>query len=65
MTIPSSKESAGMSRPIYCATARRVGQLRRTIVVPKLAIPAVGWLTHGHDAEGNAFGVMQMDAVDK
>ena len=54
-----------MSRPIHCATVRRVGQLRGTIVVPELAIPTVGWLTYGHDTEGNVFGVMQMDAAAK
>jgi predicted enzyme related to lactoylglutathione lyase len=31
-----------------------------TIVVPKMAIPTVGWLTYGHDTEGNIFGMMQM-----
>ncbi len=54
-----------MSRPIHCATVRRVAELRGTIVVPKLAIPIVRWLSYGHDTEGNVFGVMQMDAAAK
>jgi len=32
-----------------------------TIVVPKIAIPHVGWLAYAKDTEGNIFGVMQSD----
>lgn len=32
-----------------------------TIVVPKTAIPAVGWLVYCKDTEGNIFGIMQSD----
>jgi predicted enzyme related to lactoylglutathione lyase len=31
------------------------------IVVPKNAIPGVGWLAYGKDTEGNIFGIMQSD----
>jgi predicted enzyme related to lactoylglutathione lyase len=54
-----------MSCPISHATARRIGELGRAIVVPKLAIPAAGWLTYGHDTEGTVFGMMQMYAAAK
>ncbi len=47
------------------AIAKRVGELGGTIVVPKMAIPTVGWLTYGNDTEGNVFGMMQMDAAAK
>lgn len=47
------------------STAKRVVELGGTIVVPKMAIPTVGWLTYGHDTEGNVFGMMQMDAAAK
>ena len=47
------------------STAKRVAELGGTIVVPKMAIPTVGWLTYGHDTEGNVFGMMQMDAAAK
>jgi uncharacterized protein len=47
------------------ATAKRVGELGGTIVVPKMAIPTVGWLTYGHDTEGNIFGMMQFDVNAK
>lgn len=47
------------------ASAKRVAELGGTIVVPKMAIPTVGWLTYGHDTEGNVFGMMQMDANAK
>ena len=31
------------------------------IVVPKMAIPGVGWLAYGNDTEGNIFGMMEED----
>ena len=30
-------------------------------VVPKMAVPGVGWLAYGKDTEGHIFGIMQMD----
>jgi predicted enzyme related to lactoylglutathione lyase len=35
------------------------------IVVPKMAIPNVGWLAYAKDTEGNIFGMMQPDAGAK
>jgi uncharacterized protein len=32
-----------------------------TIVVPKMAVPHVGWLVYCKDTEGNIFGIMQAD----
>ena len=32
------------------------------VVVPKMAIPNVGWLVYCKDTEGNIFGMMQSDA---
>jgi predicted enzyme related to lactoylglutathione lyase len=31
------------------------------VVVPKMAIPGVGWLVYCKDTEGNIFGMMQAD----
>jgi predicted enzyme related to lactoylglutathione lyase len=31
------------------------------VVVPKMAIPGVGWLVYCKDTEGNIFGMMQPD----
>jgi predicted enzyme related to lactoylglutathione lyase len=35
------------------------------IVVPKMAVPGVGWLVYFKDPEGNIFGAMQRDAAAK
>jgi uncharacterized protein len=35
------------------------------IVLPKMAIPGIGWLAYAKDTEGNIFGVMQSDAAAK
>jgi predicted enzyme related to lactoylglutathione lyase len=32
-----------------------------TIVVPKMAVPHVGWLEYAKDSEGNIFGILQSD----
>lgn len=32
-----------------------------TVVVPKMAVPKVGWLAYFKDTEGNIFGMMQPD----
>jgi predicted enzyme related to lactoylglutathione lyase len=36
-----------------------------TIVVPKMAIPGIGWLAYAKDTEGNIFGVTHSDAAAK
>lgn len=45
--------------------AAKVGALGGMIVVPKMPIPGVGWLTYAHDTEGNIFGMMQADTNAK
>jgi predicted enzyme related to lactoylglutathione lyase len=32
------------------------------MIVPKMAVPGVGWLAYVKDPDGNIFGMMQMDA---
>jgi len=32
-----------------------------TVIVPKMAIPGVGWLAYCKDTEGNTFGLMRSD----
>jgi predicted enzyme related to lactoylglutathione lyase len=36
-----------------------------TVVVPKMAIAGVGWLSYAVDTEGNQFGMMQPDPSAK
>ena len=43
----------------------RIATLGGKMVVPKMAIPAVGWLAYAKDTEGNIFGVMQPDPTAK
>jgi uncharacterized protein len=35
------------------------------IVMPKMAVPGVGWMAYFRDTEGNTFGVMQSDPMAK
>jgi predicted enzyme related to lactoylglutathione lyase len=36
-----------------------------TVVLPKMAVPGVGWLVYCKDTEGNIFGMMQADSEAK
>ncbi|HEX6104355.1 MAG TPA: VOC family protein [Gemmatimonadales bacterium] len=39
----------------------RIGRAGGKTVVPKMALPGVGWLAYCSDPEGNTFGIMQAD----
>jgi hypothetical protein len=39
----------------------KISQHGGEIVVPKMAVPGVGWLAYFKDTEGNIFGIMQSD----
>ena len=47
------------------AAVKRIAELGGSIVLPRMAIPTVGWLAYGNDTEGNIFGIMQADAAAK
>jgi len=43
------------------ATLAKATELGGSVVVPKAAIPGVGWFAYLADTEGNIFGAMQSD----
>lgn len=43
-------------------TLGQLDLLRASVVVPKMAVPGVGWLAYAKDPDGNIFGMMQADA---
>jgi len=45
--------------------AEKVKKNGGTIVVPKHAVPGVGWLVYFKDPEGNMFGMMEADESAK
>lgn len=47
------------------AMAMKVSKAGGTIVVPRMAIPGVGWLVYFTDPTGNIVGIMQTDANAK
>jgi predicted enzyme related to lactoylglutathione lyase len=47
------------------AKLKQVGALGTMIVVPKMAVPGIGWLAYANDTEGNIFGMMQPDTTAK
>ena len=32
-----------------------------SVIVPKMAVPGIGWMAYCQDTEGNMFGIMQLD----
>lgn len=52
--VPSVDEYAG-----------KISAAGGVMVVPKMAIPGVGWLAYAKDTEGNIFGIMQSDPAAK
>ena len=63
------RRSMPMSAPIRRRQSRchveKVGELGTMVVVPKMAVPGVGWLAYATDTEGNIFGMLQPDAAAK
>lgn len=43
------------------ATVAKIEASGGVILMPKMAVPGVGWLAYFKDADGNMFGVMQDD----
>ncbi len=46
-------------------STKKVESLGSKNVVPKMAIPGIGWLCYCTDSEGNIFGMMQIDSNAK
>jgi hypothetical protein len=44
---------------------KKVDAAGATVIMPKMAIPGVGWLAYFKDPEGNVFGMMQGDESAK
>jgi predicted enzyme related to lactoylglutathione lyase len=47
--------------PSVDEAARAIQAHGGTIVLPRMAVPGVGWLIYARDTEGNLFGVFQED----
>ncbi len=47
------------------AAMERASKAGGQLALPKMAIPAVGWLAYFKDTEGNIFGMMQADGSAK
>jgi hypothetical protein len=58
---PSLGETLGgsMNRVVHGKVEQNGGQ----VVVPKMAVPTVGYLAYCKDTEGNIFGIFQPDAA--
>ncbi len=55
----------GLGIPAIDDAIAKVTANGRTIALPKMAMPGVGWLVYAKDTEGNIFGMMQPDTSAK
>lgn len=42
-------------------TTKKLEKVGGKIIMPKMAIPSVGWIAYFEDPEGNKFGIMEED----
>ena len=51
--------------PSLEATMEAIAAAGGQIVVPKMAVPHIGWLAYAKDTQGNIFGILQPDSAAK
>ncbi len=66
---PREGQSSGTLNTIGVASLdqsiKKIEERGGKICVPKMAIPAVGWLAYAEDPAGNVFGILQPDESAK
>ena len=62
---PGAVTAISLDVPAVDEFAAKVEAAGGKIVVPKTAVPGVGWLVYCQDTEGNVFGMMEEDAEAK
>ena len=50
-----------ISVPSVDEYAKKIIEKGGQLIVPKMAIPKVGWIANGMDTEGNIFGIFELD----
>ena len=59
---PSAATINTIDVPSVDEFAARIAQNGGRVVMPKRAVPGVGWMAYCQDTEGNVFGIMQSDS---
>lgn len=44
---------------------KKVSEKGGELIIPKMAIPGIGWFAQCTDTEGNVFGIIEMDKKAK
>jgi predicted enzyme related to lactoylglutathione lyase len=50
-----------ISVPIFEDAAKKIVEAGGKVLMPKTAVPGIGYMAYCKDPEGNTFGIMQMD----
>ncbi len=62
-TVPATTNT--ISVPSFDDAVKKITVAGGKILTPKMAVPGVGYMAYCKDTEGNAFGIMQLDASAK
>ncbi len=54
-----------ISVPSFEEAAQKIAEAGGEVLMPKTAVPGVGYMAYCRDPEGNVFGIMQMDTNAK
>jgi predicted enzyme related to lactoylglutathione lyase len=54
-----------VSVPSFEVAISKIEEAGGKVLMPKMAVPGVGYMTYCRDTEGNIFGIMQTDPVAK
>ena len=47
------------------ASVKAIEKAGGKVILPRMAVPGIGWLAYASDTEGNPFGILQADASAK
>ncbi len=62
---PGATVAMSLDVPSVDEYAGKIESAGGAIIVPKMAVPGVGWLAYFKDTEGNVFGIMEEDESAK
>jgi uncharacterized protein len=62
-TVPATNNT--ISVPSFDEAVKKITQAGGKILMPKMAVPSVGYMTYCKETEGNVFGIMQIDSQAK
>ena len=61
--FPATTNTIGVAS--YEDAVKKIVEAGGKVLMPKMAVPGIGYMTYCKDTEGNVFGIMQTDSSAK